>query len=177
MRFYTSKHQFYCGNDLHARTMYLCIMDQSGKVLLHRNCREGPEEFLRAVSPYREDIGVAVECIFTWYRIADLCAREGMDFVLGHALYERTRKPSTAARPGTTRSTPGKSRPLFEAGCSPWLTSILTQCVLLEKRIDRRSNRAGIGARFADPAVRTDGCPSAAYDSRCGENPGPGDPV
>jgi hypothetical protein len=30
MRFYTSQHQFYCGIDLHARTMYICIMEQSG---------------------------------------------------------------------------------------------------------------------------------------------------
>ena len=30
---------------------------------------------------------VAVECIFTWYWLADLCAREGIAFVLGHALY------------------------------------------------------------------------------------------
>jgi transposase len=30
---------------------------------------------------------VAVECIFTWYWLADLCHREGITFVLGHALY------------------------------------------------------------------------------------------
>jgi transposase len=30
---------------------------------------------------------VAVECIFTWYWLADLCAQEGIAFVLGHALY------------------------------------------------------------------------------------------
>jgi transposase len=30
---------------------------------------------------------VAVECIFTWYWVADLCAQEGIAFVLGHALY------------------------------------------------------------------------------------------
>jgi Transposase len=30
---------------------------------------------------------VAVECIFTWYWLADLGAREGIPFVLGHALY------------------------------------------------------------------------------------------
>ena len=29
---------------------------------------------------------VAVECIFTWYWLADLCAQEGIPFVLGHAL-------------------------------------------------------------------------------------------
>ena len=29
MRFYTQQHQYYCGIDLHARSMYLCIMDQN----------------------------------------------------------------------------------------------------------------------------------------------------
>ena len=27
MRFYQCKHQFYCGVDLHARTMQVCILD------------------------------------------------------------------------------------------------------------------------------------------------------
>ena len=39
MRFYSHQHQFYCGIDLHARSMFLCIQDQSGEVLLHRNYR------------------------------------------------------------------------------------------------------------------------------------------
>jgi len=30
---------------------------------------------------------VSVECIFTWYWLADVCAREKITFVLGHALY------------------------------------------------------------------------------------------
>jgi hypothetical protein len=34
MRFYTQQHQFYCGIDLHARTMFVCILDQSGKICL-----------------------------------------------------------------------------------------------------------------------------------------------
>jgi hypothetical protein len=29
---------------------------------------------------------VAVECMFTWYWLADVCAAEGIAFVLGHAL-------------------------------------------------------------------------------------------
>src|SRR5437773_2557541 len=37
MRFYTRQHKHYCGIDLHARTMYLCIMNQAGDVLLHQN--------------------------------------------------------------------------------------------------------------------------------------------
>jgi hypothetical protein len=38
------------------------------------------------VAPYREDLVVAAECMFTWYWLADLCAAEGIAFVLGHAL-------------------------------------------------------------------------------------------
>jgi transposase len=87
MRFYTKTHQHYCGIDLHAKTMYLCILDRDGQVLLHRNVRCEPEAFLRAIAPYREGLVVGVECIFTWYWLADLCAEEGIAFVLGHALY------------------------------------------------------------------------------------------
>src|SRR5881397_1782612 len=87
MKFYTQQHPHYCGIDLHARTMYLCILNQAGAIVLHRNMKSEPESFLNAIAPYREQIVVAVECIFTWYWLADLCAREGITFVLGHALY------------------------------------------------------------------------------------------
>jgi len=87
MRFYTKQHRHYCGIDLHARTMYVCVLDAAGQVLLHQNLPAKPEAFLEAIAPYREDLGVAVECIFTWYWLADLCAAEGIAFVLGHALY------------------------------------------------------------------------------------------
>ena len=30
MRFYTGQHQHYCGIDLHARTLYLCVLDAEG---------------------------------------------------------------------------------------------------------------------------------------------------
>ncbi len=87
MRFYTKQHRFYCGVDLHARSMYLCILDRDGNVLLHKNLRANPDAFLKAVAEYREDLVVAVECIFTWYWLADLCRSENIHFVLGHALY------------------------------------------------------------------------------------------
>lgn len=87
MRFYTRSHKHYCGIDLRARSMYLCVLDAQGEILLHRNFNAEPAAFLQAVAPYREDLVVAVECIFTWYWLADLCAEEGIAFVLGHALY------------------------------------------------------------------------------------------
>jgi transposase len=88
MRFYTGQHQYYCGIDLHARTMYLCVLKhESGEVVLHRNLRCEPDAFLQAVAPFREDLVVGIECIFCWYWLADLCARENIPLVLGHALY------------------------------------------------------------------------------------------
>src|SRR5262249_29788370 len=87
MNFYTQQHKHYCGIDLHARAMYVCILDQSGTKLVHENLPTTPQHFLRTVAPYRDDLVVAVECMFTWYWLADLCAREHIPFVLGHALY------------------------------------------------------------------------------------------
>ena len=48
MRFYTQTHRYYCGIDLHARWMYLCVLDPHGEVLVHRNLRACPEAFLKA---------------------------------------------------------------------------------------------------------------------------------
>src|SRR5215470_5135730 len=86
MRFYTNQHACYCGIDLHARSMYVCIVHHDGEGLLHRNMQAAPEPWLKAIAPYREGLVVAVECRFTWYWLADLCAHEGIAFVLGHAL-------------------------------------------------------------------------------------------
>ena len=87
MRFYTRQHRHYCGIDLHARSLYVCILDSAGKVLLHRQLPCDREKVLAALKPYREDLAVAVECLFCWYWVADLCEEEGFTFVLGHALY------------------------------------------------------------------------------------------
>jgi transposase len=87
MKFYTGQHKFYCGVDLHARTMFLCVLDQRGYPLLERNIKTDPEIFLKSIAPYREDVVVGVECMFTWYWLSDLCSREKIPFILGHALY------------------------------------------------------------------------------------------
>lgn len=87
MRFYNQSHQFYVGIDLHARQMYVCVIDGDGKTQFHRNMPTDPEHLQRALSPFLENLVVAVECVFTWYWIADFCADHNIDFVLGHALY------------------------------------------------------------------------------------------
>ncbi len=86
MRFYNRQHKYYCGIDLHTQKMYMCILDQAGEVKFHRNLRTQPKLFLEKLAPYREDVVVTVECMYTWYWLADLCEDEGIPFVLGHAL-------------------------------------------------------------------------------------------
>jgi transposase len=87
MRFYTHQHPYYCGIDLHARSLYVCILAQDGEIMLHRKIPARPDRLLRLVQPYRQGLVIGVECMFAWYWVADLCADEGIDFVLGHALY------------------------------------------------------------------------------------------
>lgn len=87
MRLYNEQREFYCGIDLHGKTMYACVIDQDGKVRAHKNIKTKPNPFLKFIEPFRPNVVVAVECMFAWYWLSDLCAEEGIEFVLGHALY------------------------------------------------------------------------------------------
>ena len=66
MTFYTKQHQYYCGIDLHARSMFVCVLDQEGNILVHRNLPTDPGRLLKLIEPYRGDIVIAVECMFAW---------------------------------------------------------------------------------------------------------------
>ena len=184
MRFYTKQHKAYCGIDLHARSMYMCILSQDGEILLHRNMKTSPEMFLKAIAPYREDLVVCVECIFTWYWLADLCAREGIPFVLGHALYMKAihggkakndkidaqkiavllrggMLPQAYVYPAAMRATRDllRRRTHLMRKRAELLTHIQqtnSQYNLPEigKKIAYKANRDGVAERFPDPAVQ-----------------------
>jgi transposase len=87
MRFYSQQHRFYCGVDLHTRTLSLCVVDNAGGIVLEATMPPEPERFLDALARYRDGLVVGCECLFAWYWLADLCAAEQIPFVLGHALY------------------------------------------------------------------------------------------
>ena len=184
MRFYTQQHQYYCGIDLHARSMYLCILDQNGAIVLHRNMAAAPEPFLRAIAPYRTDLAVAVECIFTWYWLADLCAQEGIPFVLGHALYMKAihggkakndkidahkiavllrggMLPQAYVYPAEKRATRDLLRRRLHlmrerAQLLAHIQNTNSQYNLPEigKKIAYKANREGVAERFAEPSVQ-----------------------
>ena len=87
LKYYTKQHQYTCGIDLHAKILYVCILDSSGNILVHRKCKANPETLLKLIEPYLEDLLIGVECMFTWYWIADFCEQHNIHFALGHAQY------------------------------------------------------------------------------------------
>jgi transposase len=184
MQFYTKQHNAYCGIDLHARSMYVCILNQAGDILVHRNMKASPETFLRTLTPYREDIVVAVECVFTWYWLADLCAREEIPFVLGHALYMKAihggkakndkidahkiavllrggMLPQAYVYPAQMRATRDLLRRRMyltrkRAELLAHIQNTNSQYNLPEigKKLAYKANRDGVAERFPDPAVQ-----------------------
>jgi len=184
MRFYNRQHRHYCGIDLHVKTMYVCILDSAGQVLVHRNVPSTPAALLETVAPYRDDLVVAAECMFTWYWLADLCAAEGIAFVLGHAL---AMKAIHGGKAKSDKLVSHKSAVLLRGGLLPQAyvypatmrstrdllrrrlhlvrkrgqllahiqnTRHQYQLPAFERRIAYPANRDGLSERFPDPSVR-----------------------
>jgi transposase len=192
MRVYSRSHEFTCGIDLHARALYVCILDREGKVVLHRNLPCRREALLSALAPFRADLVVGCECLFAWYWLADLCEAEGIPFVLGHALGMRVihglktkndkldswkiaqllrggNFPLAYLYPRRFRATRDllRRRLHFVRFRSELLTHLKmseTQANLepLKKRLDHAQNRAGFPERFPHGSSRS----SIAADCR-----------
>ena len=59
MRFYKTQHSYYCGIDLHARSMFTHILDHEGKTAFERDLPAGPDAFLDATT--MDDLEAAAE--------------------------------------------------------------------------------------------------------------------
>lgn len=79
--------EYYCGIDLHKKSMYVCIMDRSGKIFYHQNMPCNFESFLLAAEPYLPNLAVGVEAMYCYYWLFDCCQEAGIPFYLGHPLY------------------------------------------------------------------------------------------
>jgi len=87
MKLTTINKQFVCGVDLHKRSMYLCIMDQAGKIHLHKSVPCRVDAFMHAVAPFLPGLAVGAESMYSYYWLADACEEANINFYLGHALY------------------------------------------------------------------------------------------
>ena len=164
--------------------MYVCIVSQDGEILLHRTMQAAPEPFLTAIGPYRDGLVVAVECLCTWYWLADLCATEGIPFVLGHALSMKAIHGGTAKNDQIASQ---KIAVLLRGGMIPQAyvypaqmratrdllrrrthlmrkraellahvqnTNSQDNLPAMGKKIADKTNRAGVAERFDEPAVQ-----------------------
>jgi len=184
MKFYNQQHQYYCGIDLHARKMYVCILDQKGKTRVHKNIRTDPELLFELIFPYLDDVVIGVECVFCWYWIADFTAEHKVPFALGHALYMKAihggktkndkidsykiaallrggNFPVAYPYPAKMRATRDllRRRIYISRQCAELIAHIQntnTQYNLppFAKKISRKYNRQGVAERFEDPAVK-----------------------
>jgi transposase len=158
-------------------------LNQDGEIVLHRHMKAAPEPFLKAIAPDQEDLVVCVACLFTWYWLADLCAREGIPFVLGHALYMKAihggkakhdsidaqniavllrggMLPQASVYPSERRATRDLLRRRIHfmrtrAELLTYVQQINSQHNLpaIGKKIAYKANRDGVSAWFPDPAV------------------------
>ena len=87
MNFYNTLHPYYCGIDLHARSLYVCIINQKGETCLHKDISASSDKLNSILEPYLGKIVVGVECMHCWYWVSDFCQDIGVEFILGHALY------------------------------------------------------------------------------------------
>ena len=164
--------------------MYVCILDQHGTKLVHKNLPTTPEAFLRVIVPDKEDIVGGGEGMFTWEWLADLCQQEGIAFVLGHALSRKAihggkakndtiaahkiavflrggMLPQAYVYPAEMRATRDLLRrrcPLARkrAALFAHIHNTKSQYNLPEigKRLATTANREDVAAHFPDPSVR-----------------------
>ena len=73
MNFYNTTHLHYCGIDLHARSLYVCISDHEGKTLLHKEVPANPESLYQLIEPYLDDLVIVVECMLGHHCLVNLC--------------------------------------------------------------------------------------------------------
>ena len=184
MQFYTENRNYFCGIDLHTKTMFVCILNELGEILVHKNIPSQPEPFLELIHDFREKIVVGVECIFSWYWLADLCKKENIEFILGHALYMKaihggkskndkidSEKIARLMRGGNFPMAyvyPAELRPYrdllrrrnflvrlrSEVLAHTKLTNYQYNLPAFEKHIGKKGNREGLEQRFTDPTVR-----------------------
>lgn len=116
MNFSAQQHKYYCGIDLHARKMYVCVVNQQGKVQVHQNIDTDPALFLELISPTRRmsSSGWNASSAGIGWPISvspsNSPSSSGTPCICGQSM---------AARPRTTKSIPIKSPACSKAVISP----------------------------------------------------------
>ncbi len=63
MNFYNILQAYYCGIDLHARSLYICIINQLGETVLHKEVPTDPDALRCALEPYIGNISCPIKSL------------------------------------------------------------------------------------------------------------------
>ena len=78
--------RLYCGIDLHATSMQVCIIGPDLVKVLDRTIRNDLPSVLSVLRPFGPDLSIAVESTFNWYWLVDGLQDAGYDVHLAHTL-------------------------------------------------------------------------------------------
>jgi hypothetical protein len=161
----------------------VCLLDQAGDTRWHRHRHATPEALLKALAPDRAQIVMAADGRCTWYGLADVCAAHRSPVVLGHALDLQARHGGTATHdtidahnmavllrggrlpqasvsPAERRATRDRlrrrlhlARQRGDLRAPGHNTNSQSKLPAIGHKIADTTNRDGVAARGADPAV------------------------
>lgn len=89
MNFYKKQHNYYCGIDLHAKSLYVCIISHNNEKLLHKEIPANTESLMDLLKPFLNEIIIGAESMLCWYWLSNFCDKNNIEFVLGHPTYMR----------------------------------------------------------------------------------------
>ena len=64
MQYVRVNKQYYCGVDLHADVMYVCVMTKAGRAVFHHELPTDFPRLLQHLKPYLSSIAVCAESTF-----------------------------------------------------------------------------------------------------------------
>jgi hypothetical protein len=53
-----------------------------GRSVAHKHIKARAKALMKLIKPYLDELAIGVECLFSWYWIADFCKDNGIDLVL-----------------------------------------------------------------------------------------------
>lgn len=82
-----SKSKYFCGIDLHKDNMFVCLIDNTGKIIFHKRIPARYSELKAVIGYYLKDCVIGIESTYNYYWLQDACQADNVTFLLGHALY------------------------------------------------------------------------------------------
>ena len=100
MRYRHIHANYYAGIDVHPRRSQVCVMDQTGQIMMNRNFKNDFSHFKQMIEPFKIHIAVGCESTYTYYWLADGCRQSDIPFYLSGPciVYEGHQRQKTKKR-------------------------------------------------------------------------------